>query len=122
MIDFAVGVVMGGAFAAVTSSFVDDVFTPPIGVLLGGVDFQGLVFTLKDAVMEGEKVVSPAVVVNIGKFIQATIKFMIVAFVMFLLIKGINSIKKQEEVAPAAAPEPSAQEKLLAEIRDLLKK
>jgi large conductance mechanosensitive channel len=122
LIDFAVGVVMGGAFGAVTSSFVDDVFSPPIGLLVGGIDFQGIVLTLKDAVMEGDKVVSPAVSLNVGKFINALIKFIIVAFAMFLVVKGMNSLKKKEEAAPAAPPEPSAQEKLLAEIRDLLKK
>jgi large conductance mechanosensitive channel len=122
LIDFAVGVVMGGAFGAVTSSFVDDVFSPPIGLLVGGIDFQGLVLTLKDAVMEGDKVVSPAVTLNVGKFINALIKFVIVAFAMFLVVKGMNSLKKKEEAAPAAPPEPSAQEKLLAEIRDLLKR
>jgi large conductance mechanosensitive channel len=122
LIDFAVGVVMGGAFGAVTSSFVDDVFSPPIGLLVGGIDFQGLVLTLKDAVMAGDKVVSPAVTLNVGKFINALIKFVIVAFAMFLVVKGMNSMKKKEEAAPAAPPEPSAQEKLLAEIRDLLKR
>ncbi|MCU0390526.1 MAG: large-conductance mechanosensitive channel protein MscL [Thermoflexibacter sp.] len=118
LIDFAVGVVIGGAFAAVSGSFVNDIFTPPIGLLIDNVDFTKLAIELAPA--EGDK---PAVAINYGKFLQAVINFIIVAFVMFLVVKGMNAMKKQEAAAPPPAPpEPTASEKLLAEIRDLLKK
>lgn len=117
LVDFAVGVVMGGAVASVTGSFVADIFTPPLGLLIGDMDFASLVITLKEAT-EGK----PAVVISYGKFIQTVINFLLVAFVMFLIVKAMNSLKKKEETAPAPPPEPTTSEKLLAEIRDLLKK
>ncbi len=117
LVDFAVGVVMGGAVASVTGSFVADIFTPPLGFLLGGVDFSTMGLTLREA-SEGV----PAITIAFGKFIQTLINFLLVAFVMFLVVKGMNAMKKKEVAAPAAPPEPSASEKLLAEIRDLLKK
>lgn len=110
VVDLAVGVVIGGAFGAIVSSLVGDIIMPIIGALTGGVNFSNLSITVGDAV------------IAYGKFIQATFMFIIVAFVLFMVIKGINASKKKEEVAPAAPPAPSAQEKLLGEIRDLLKK
>lgn len=118
LVDFAVGVVMGGAVASVTGSFVADIFTPPLGFLLGNVDFASLGLVLREAT-EG----SPAIMISYGKFIQTVINFLLVAFVMFLVVKAMNAMKKKEAVAaPAPPPEPTASEKLLTEIRDLLKK
>jgi large conductance mechanosensitive channel len=117
VVDMAVGVIIGGAFGKIVSSFVSDVIMPPIGVLVGGVDFSKLAITLKDATLT-----APAVVISYGKFIQTVVDFTIVAAVIFLVIKAINSTKKQAAEAPAAPAAPPAQEVLLAEIRDLLKK
>ena len=118
VVDMAVGVIIGAAFGKIVSSFVTDVIMPPIGVLIGGVDFSRLAITLKEATLT-----SPAVVISYGKFIQTVVDFTIIAAVIFMVIKGINSIKKREEADEAAAPPaPPAQEVLLAEIRDLLKK
>lgn len=117
VIDMAVGVIVGMAFGKIVSSFVSDVVMPPIGVLLGGVDFSDLAFTVKEAT-EG----APAVVVAYGKFTQTVIDFVIIAFVIFMAVKLINSLKKKAEEAPAAPAAPSNEEVLLAEIRDLLKK
>ena len=116
VVDMAVGIIIGAAFGKIVSSFVGDVIMPPIGVLLGGVDFSNLAFTVKEAVGE-----APAVVISYGKFIQTLIDFIIIAFVIFILIKAINTLKRKEEQAPKAPPQPPAQEVLLAEIRDLLK-
>ncbi len=116
VIDMAVGIIIGAAFGKIVSSFVGDVIMPPIGVLVGGIDFSYLAFTIKDAVGD-----NPAVVISYGKFIQTVVDFTIVAFAIFIAIKGINTLKRKEEAAPAAPPEPPAQEVLLAEIRDLLK-
>lgn len=120
VVDMAVGVVIGGAFGKIVSSLVADVIMPPIGVLIGGVNFSDLKITLK-AAAEGVD----AVTLNYGNFLQVVIDFIIVAFSIFMLVKGINALtnlrKKQEEEKPAPAPEPSAEEKLLTEIRDLLK-
>lgn len=117
VVDMAVGVIVGTAFGKIVSSFVADVVMPPIGVLLGGVNFSDLAITLKEAVGK-----SPAVVVAYGKFLQTVIDFTIIAFVIFVVVKIINSLKKKAEEAPVTAPEPSKEEILLAEIRDLLKK
>lgn len=110
VIDLAVGVVIGGAFGAIVSSLVGDIIMPVIGVITGGVDFSGLSVKVGDAS------------VAYGKFIQATFTFLIIAFALFIVIKAMNATKKKEAEAPATAPEPSAEEKLLTEIRDLLKK
>ncbi|MDR4497158.1 MAG: large-conductance mechanosensitive channel protein MscL [Candidatus Scalindua sp.] len=115
VVDMAVGIIIGAAFGKIVSSFVGDVIMPPIGVLLGGVDFSSLAFTVKEAVGE-----IPAVVIGYGKFIQTVIDFTIIAFAIFIAIKAINSLKRKEE-APKAPPEPSAEEALLIQIRDLLK-
>jgi large conductance mechanosensitive channel len=116
VVDMAVGIIIGGAFGRIVSSFVGDVIMPPIGVMLGGVDFSNLAITVKEAVGE-----VPAVVIGYGKFIQTVIDFAIIALAIFVAIKAINSMKRKEEQAPPAPPEPSTQELLLSEIRDLLK-
>jgi large conductance mechanosensitive channel len=128
MLDMAVGIIIGGAFGKIITSLVNDVLMPPLGMLLGKVDFTNLKAILqkgKAAVMDGTAVVQPAVSevsINYGMFIQNVIDFLIVAFCIFMVIKGMNSLKKKEEVAPAAPPPPSDEVVLLKEIRDLLKK
>lgn len=117
VVDMAVGVIIGGAFGKIVTSLVSDVLMPPIGMLMGGVNFSHLAVTLKEAV--GDK---PAVTLKYGMFINTVIDFVIVAFVIFMVIKGMNSLKKKEEAAPSAPPKPSNQELLLMEIRDLLRK
>lgn len=116
VVDMAVGIIIGAAFGKIVSSFVGDVIMPPIGVLLGGVDFSNLAFTVKEAAGT-----APAVVVSYGKFIQTIIDFTIIALAVFMGIKAINTLKKEEEAAPPAPAAPSPEEVLLAEIRDLLK-
>lgn len=116
VVDMAVGIIIGAAFGKIVSSFVGDVIMPPIGVLLGGVDFSNLAFTVKAATGQ-----APAVVISYGKFIQTVIDFTIIAFAIFIAVKAINALKRKEEEAPKPIPKPSAQEVLLAEIRDLLK-
>lgn len=122
VVDMAVGVVIGGAFGKIVSSLVADVFMPLIGLVVGGVNFTDLKVTLKDAVPASEGVEEvAAVTLNYGQFIQNVFDFIIIAFCIFLFIKGINAFNKKKEEAPAAPPAPSAEEKLLTEIRDLLK-
>jgi large conductance mechanosensitive channel len=116
VVDLAVGVIIGGAFGKIVTSFVNDVLMPPLGVLLGGVDFKDYKATLVDAV--GDKA---AVTLNYGMFLQNVIDFLIIAFAIFIAIKAMNAAKKKEVPAPAAPPAPTAQEKLLGEIRDLLR-
>jgi large conductance mechanosensitive channel len=116
VVDMAVGIIIGAAFGKIVSSFVGDVIMPPIGAILGGVDFTNLALTVKEA--SGD---IPAVVIGYGKFIQTVVDFTIVAFAIFIAVKAINSLKRKEEEAPQAPPEPPAQEVLLTEIRDLLK-
>lgn len=119
VVDMAVGIIIGGAFGKIVSSFVKDVLMPPIGLLIGGVNFGDLAVTLKEAVGE-----TPAVLLKYGSFIQSTIDFVIVAFAIFMAIKAMNSMRQKEEEKPAEPPkppEPTAEEKLLVEIRDLLK-
>jgi large conductance mechanosensitive channel len=110
VVDLAVGVIIGGAFGKIVASVVDDILMPPIGALVAGVDFKALSFTIK------------GVSINYGNFINNTIIFIVTAFFLFLVIKAMNSTKKKEAAAPAPAPEPTNEEKLLTEIRDLLKK
>lgn len=117
VVDMAVGVIIGGAFGKIVSSFVADVIMPPIGVLLGGVNFADLAITIKEAAGA-----APAVVIAYGKFAQTVIDFTIIAFVIFMALRGINSLKKKAEEAPAAPAAPTKEELLLTEIRDLLKK
>ncbi|MCC5942983.1 MAG: large-conductance mechanosensitive channel protein MscL [Balneolaceae bacterium] len=116
VLDLAVAVVIGAAFGRIVTSFVNDVLMPPIGMLLGGVDFSDLVITIQEATAEVE-----AVTINYGVFIQTLIDFLIIAFAIFMVIKAFANAKKKEEEKPAAPAEPPAQEKLLTEIRDLLK-
>ena len=117
VMDMAIGIIIGGAFGKIVSSFVSDVIMPPIGMLLGGVDFSNLAITLK----EGTEGVEP-VLIKYGVFINTTIDFIIIAFAIFMVIKALNSMKKKEEEKPAAPPAPSKEEVLLAEIRDELRK
>jgi large conductance mechanosensitive channel len=116
VVDMAVGIIIGGAFGTIVKSLVDDVIMPPIGLLLGGVDFSNIVFTLREATADAE-----AVTINIGSFINNVIAFLVVAWAVFLLVKGMNSLKKKQEEAPAEAPAPPRSEVLLEEIRDALR-
>jgi large conductance mechanosensitive channel len=122
VLDMAVGIIIGGAFGKIVSSFVADVIMPPIGVLLGGVDFSSLKLTVKGASVNEAGGIVNAVTINYGMFINTVIDFIIIAFAIFMVIKAMNNLKKKEEAAPAAPPAPSNEEKLLTEIRDLLKK
>ncbi|MCB9250400.1 MAG: large-conductance mechanosensitive channel protein MscL [Ignavibacteriales bacterium] len=117
VVDMAVGIVIGASFGKIINSLVQDVIMPPIGILLGDVDFSKLGYVIKEA-SEGVE----AVVVKYGAFINTIVEFLIVAFAIFMVVKGMNSMKKKEEAAPAAPPAPSKEEVLLGEIRDLLKK
>ncbi|SEF87502.1 large-conductance mechanosensitive channel protein MscL [Algoriphagus boritolerans] len=124
VVDLAVAVIIGGAFGKIVSSFVNDIVMPPIGILIGGVDFKELNIILKEATTDAAGEAVAAVTLNYGMFIQNVIDFAIIAFVIFLAIKGINNLSKKKEEAPAPPPPPAptASEKLLEEIRDLLKK
>lgn len=112
VVDMAVGIIIGAAFGKIVSSFVADVIMPPIGMLMGGVDFSDLAYVLG----EGEGAAS----INYGVFINTVLDFLIVAFAIFMVIKAMNSLKKKEEEKPAEPPKPSAEEVLLTEIRDAL--
>ena len=124
VIDLAVGVVIGGAFGKIVSSLVNDIVMPPIGFLLRGINFRDLKVVLTHATTDAEgKVITPEVAITYGNFIQVAIEFLIIAWVIFLVVRAINSMKKKDEAAaPAAPPELTTQEKLLMEIRDELKK
>lgn len=115
--DLAVGIIIGGAFGKIIASFVNDIFMPIIGLILGGQNFTDLKIVLEEAVGE-----TPELAIAYGRFIQTTIDFILIAFVIFVMIKFITKLKKKEEEAPKAPPKPSNEEVLLAEIRDLLKK
>lgn len=127
VVDMAVGIIIGAAFGTIVKSLVSDVIMPPIGLLLGNVDFSNLFILLKDGDPAGpyaslvDAVNAGAVTINYGAFINTIISFLIVAFAVFLLIRGINNMRRQKEAEPEAPPEPSNEEKLLSEIRDLLK-
>jgi large conductance mechanosensitive channel len=129
VVDLAVGVIIGAAFGTIVSSLVDDIIMPPIGLLLAGIDFSALKLVLRDAVpavgaegAAGYVAATPEVAINYGKFINAAIKFVIVAWVLFMVIKAMNTMKRKEEAKPAPVAETPADIKLLTEIRDLLKK
>jgi len=109
VLDLAVAVIIGGAFGAIVGSLVDDILMPLIGIIIGGVDFSDLAINVGNATL------------TYGNFIQALVNFLIIAFVIFMLIRQVKKLDKPAEAAPAAPPEPSAEEKLLTEIRDLLK-
>jgi large conductance mechanosensitive channel len=118
--DMAVGIIIGAAFGKIVSSMVSDIIMPPLGLLIGGVNFTDLKFVMKAATET-----NPAVTWNYGNFLQVTFDFLIVAFAVFMVIKAMNAAKKKENVkpaAPATPPAPTREEALLAEIRDLLKK
>lgn len=117
VVDMAVGIIIGSAFGKIVSSLVNDVIMPPIGLLLGGIDFKSFLITIKAA--SGD---APAVGIRYGAFVNVVVDFIIVAFVLFMVIKLMNSMKKKKAAEPPAPPIPSAEETLLAEIRDLLKK
>jgi large conductance mechanosensitive channel len=117
VLDMAIGIIIGAAFGKIVSSFVADVIMPPIGILLGGVDFSNLSLTLK----QGSEGVAP-VLLKYGMFINTIIDFVIIAFAIFMVIKAINSMKKKEEEKPAAPPAPTKSEILLEEIRNELRK
>lgn len=116
VVDMAVGIIIGAAFGKIVSSFVGDVVMPPVGMLVGGVDFSDLAITLKAA--EGN---APAVVLAYGKFIQTVLDFVIVAFAIFMGVKVINKLKREQAAAPEVPPAPTKDQELLSEIRDLLK-
>ncbi|MCI5625997.1 MAG: large-conductance mechanosensitive channel protein MscL [Clostridiales bacterium] len=116
VLDMAVGVVIGGAFGKITTSLVNDIIMPLISMLTGGIDFSSWKWVLKAA--EGD---AAEVAVNFGSFVAVVLDFIIIAFAVFCMVKAINKFHKKKEEAPAAPPEPSAEEKLLTEIRDLLK-
>ncbi len=117
VVDMAVGIIIGSAFGKIVSSLVNDIIMPPIGLLLGGIDFNSFMITIKAATAT-----APAVAIRYGSFVNIVVDFIIVAFVLFLVIKGMNSMKKKKVAEPPAPAKPSAEEALLAEIRDLLKK
>lgn len=125
VVDMAVGVIIGGAFGKIVSSLVNDVIMPPIGLIVGGVDFTNLKLTLKSAVVDAAgAVTAPAVTWNYGAFIQQVVDFTILALCVFMMVKIMNKLLKKEEkkaAAPAPAPAPSKEELLLTEIRDILK-
>ena len=123
VMDMAVGVVIGGAFGKIVSSLVSDIIMPLIGAITGGLNFTEWKWVIREAVMEGETVVKPELCMTWGNFLQVVFDFIIIAFSIFLVIKGINSLKRKEEEKPAepAAPAGPTQEELLTEIRDLLK-
>jgi large conductance mechanosensitive channel len=116
VVDMAVGIIIGGAFGTIVKSLVSDIIMPPIGVVMGGLDFSSLALTLKAATADAE-----AVTLNYGLFINNVISFVIVAWAVFMLVKAMNTLKKKEEAAPAEPPAPPRSEVLLEEIRDALK-
>jgi large conductance mechanosensitive channel len=124
VVDMAVGIIIGAALGKIVNSMVKDVLMPPIGKLLGGVDFSNLFITLGAGDFESLAAAQAAgaATLNYGVFINTVVNFLIVAFAIFMLIKVINNLKKKEEAAPAPPPEPTVEQKLLTEIRDLLKK
>lgn len=117
LVDMAVGIIIGVAFGKIIASMVSDIIMPPLGLLIGGVNFTDLKIVMKAAVGE-----NPAVTLNYGNFLQVVFDFLIIAFVVFMMIKAMNAAKKKEEEKPAAPPAPTKEEILLTEIRDLLKK
>jgi len=121
VIDLAVGVVIGGAFGKIVSALVDKIIMPPIGLLIGGVDFSKWVYTLKEASVDATGAAVPAVTLGIGDFLNTLIQFILIAFAIFIAIKAINRLHRKKEEAPAAPPAPTPDQQLLTEIRDLLK-
>ncbi len=122
VLDMAVGIIIGVAFGKIVSSFVADVIMPPLGLLIGNVDFSDLAITLKAATVDAAGEPVAAVTLGYGMFIQSVVDFVIIAAAIFMVIKGMNSLKKKEEAAPEAPPEPTKEETLLTEIRDILQR
>jgi large conductance mechanosensitive channel len=122
VMDMAIGVVIGGAFGKIVTSLVSDIIMPLISAVTGGLTFTNWKWVIRQAVMDGETIVKPELSVTWGNFLQVIFDFIIIAFCIFLVVKGMNKMKKKEEPAPAAPAEPSEDIKLLTEIRDLLKK
>ena len=122
VVDLAVGIIIGAAFGKIVSSIVNDIIMPPIGALVGGVDFTDLRVIIKAASIDAAGNPVSAVTLNYGNFIQTTIDFLIIAFAVFMIIKAINRMKKKEDTVPATTVKPTNEEILLTEIRDLLKK
>jgi len=122
MMDLAVGIIIGGAFGKVVSSIVADVLMPPLGLLIGGLNFTDIKINLKEAMVDPAGKAHPAVTLNLGNFIQSLVDFGIIAFAVFLLVKGINRMNRKAAEEPPVPAAPTKQEELLAEIRDLLKK
>ena len=127
MLDMAVGIIVGAAFGTIIQSLVNDVIMPPVGLMLGGVDFSDLFLTLSAGAVPGPYATlaaaqeAGAVTINYGLFANALLSFVIVAFSVFMVVRSFNRLKRKEEAAPAATPAPSTEERLLGEIRDLLK-
>jgi large conductance mechanosensitive channel len=127
VVDMAVGIIIGAAFGTIVQSLVNDVIMPPIGLALGNVDFSNLFVILKQGTPAGpyaaltDAADAGAVTINYGAFINTVISFLIIAIAVYILVRGINSMKRKEEAAPEAPPEPSNEEKILTEIRDILK-
>ena len=123
VVDMAVGIVIGAAFGKIVTSFVNDILMPPIALLLGDSKFVELKVVLKEAVMEGSEILTPAITWNYGAFIQSVVDFLIVGVSIFLVIKAMNKMKRKKAVEPVVEvpPEPTKEEALLTEIRDLLK-
>ncbi|HBD19553.1 MAG TPA: large conductance mechanosensitive channel protein MscL [Arenimonas sp.] len=121
VVDLAVGVVIGAAFGKIVASLVNDVIMPAVGFIVGGVNFSDLAVELKAATVDAAGAEVPAVLIKYGAFVQTIVDFLIIAFAIFVAVKVINKLKRKEEAAPAAPPEPSDEVKLLTEIRDALK-
>lgn len=122
LIDMAVGIIIGGAFGTVVKSLVDNIMMPPLGKVISGVDFKNMKSVLEPAVMEGDKIIKPEVALNYGQFFTDFLSFILLAMAVFIVVKKVLAAMKKEEAAPdPAPPEPTAEEKLLTEIRDLLK-
>ena len=121
VVDMAVGIIIGAAFGKIVTALVEKIIMPPLGLLIGKVDFSQLAWTLSPARLGPDGKEIPAVVIGYGDFINTLIQFVIVAFAIFLVVKAINRLKREEAVAPSEPPVPSAEETLLTEIRDLLK-
>ncbi len=122
VVDLAVGIIIGAAFGKIVSSVVNDIIMPPIGALVGGVDFTDLKIIIKGASVDDSGNAVAAVTLNYGNFVQTTIDFLIIAFAVFMIIKAINRMQKKEAALPPPPPKPTNEEILLTEIRDLLKK
>ncbi len=122
VIDLAVAVVIGAAFGKIVTAFVDKIIMPPIGLLIGGVDFSKWAITLKDATVDAAGEAVPAVVLGVGEFLNTVVQFVIIGLAIFVVVKAINRMHRKEEEAPAAPDEPSEEVLLLREIRDSLKK